>query len=59
MQQNSGTWRKSSYSGVENGCLEVRDDVMESVPVRDSKDPEGADLIIPNAAWQAFVNLVR
>jgi Domain of unknown function (DUF397) len=29
------------------------------VAVRDSKDPDGARLILPPAAWAAFVNRVK
>ncbi|SFD26184.1 DUF397 domain-containing protein [Streptomyces aidingensis] len=54
-----GLWRKSSYSGDNNGaCLEVRDDVSGAVPVRDSKMPHAAHLIFPDMAWQSFVNFV-
>ena len=36
------TWRKSSYSGVENGeCLEVADNAAGTIPIRDSKRPSG------------------
>jgi hypothetical protein len=54
------SWRKSSYSGENNGnCLEVRDGIPAVVPVRDSKNPHGPALSIPPAAWQAFVRHVR
>ncbi|SFD34826.1 DUF397 domain-containing protein [Streptomyces aidingensis] len=49
-------WRKSSYS--DNGgpsCLEVRDGIAGAVPVRDSKQPEGAQLRVPASAWAAFL----
>jgi hypothetical protein len=53
-------WRKSSYSGENNGnCLEVRDGVPGAVPVRDSKRPDAAHIIIGADAWQAFVKHVR
>ncbi|MEV0962387.1 DUF397 domain-containing protein [Streptomyces sp. NPDC049910] len=53
-------WRRSSHSGSNNGaCLEVRDDSPGAVPVRDSKAPDAAHLIIPAASWQAFVNLSK
>ncbi|WP_093840361.1 DUF397 domain-containing protein [Streptomyces aidingensis] len=53
-------WRKSSYSGADNGqCLEVRDDVPGAIPVRDSKRPHHAPLTIPHPAWQTFLTLVR
>ena len=49
-------WRKSSYSNGEGGdCVEVLDDVTGVVPVRDSKVTDGPVLIVPAAAWSAFV----
>ena len=54
------TWRKSSYSGGDNGdCVEVADGVPGVVPVRDSKDPQGPALLIPAEAWTAFVGAVK
>ncbi|WP_050988616.1 DUF397 domain-containing protein [Streptomyces xiaopingdaonensis] len=56
----ASSWRKSSYSGGSNGnCLEVDDARTTTVPVRDSKIPDGARLTFPAAAWSAFVNEVR
>lgn len=53
-------WRKSSYSGENNGnCLEVRDDVRGVVPVRDSKNPAGPTLTIESEAWHAFVERAK
>ncbi|MFE7553197.1 DUF397 domain-containing protein [Streptomyces gardneri] len=49
-------WRKSSYSNGDGGnCVEVLDDVPGVVPVRDSKNPTGPALLVPAAAWSAFV----
>lgn len=54
------TWRKSSYSGSENGqCVEVADGFPSLVPVRDSKDPHGPALIFGDAGWSAFVAAVK
>ncbi|GAB2887845.1 DUF397 domain-containing protein [Streptomyces mayteni] len=54
------TWRKSSYSNDEGGtCVEVADGHPRVVPVRDSKNPAGPALVVPAAAWQAFVADVR
>ncbi|MFE2888724.1 DUF397 domain-containing protein [Streptomyces sp. NPDC059272] len=55
------TWRKSSYSNQDGGeCLEVADNApARTVPVRDSKNPEGPALILPASAWSAFVVAVR
>ncbi|MEU4268268.1 DUF397 domain-containing protein [Streptomyces sp. NPDC026092] len=53
-------WRKSSHSDGNGGdCLEVLDDIPGVVPVRDSKNPAGPTLIVPAAAWAAFVAGVR
>ncbi|OEJ39633.1 DUF397 domain-containing protein [Streptomyces agglomeratus] len=50
------TWRKSTYSDGSGGdCLEVSDGHPHVVPVRDSKNPEGPALVVPAAAWSAFV----
>jgi hypothetical protein len=52
-------WRKSTYSGADNGaCLEVRDDAPGTVPVRDSKNPTGPALSIPAGAWATFLREV-
>lgn len=49
-------WRKSSYSGASGGdCLEVTDIHPGIVPVRDSKNPDGPQLLFRAAAWSAFV----
>ncbi|WP_411120750.1 DUF397 domain-containing protein [Streptomyces sp. x-19] len=53
-------WRKSSYSNMQGGdCLEVADGVPGLVPVRDSKDPGGPALLLPVAAWSAFVAAIK
>ncbi|MQS16774.1 DUF397 domain-containing protein [Streptomyces kaniharaensis] len=63
----AGAWRKSSYSGGSDGCVEVAGDpgaaglcgVGGVLPVRDSKDPGGPVLHFPSPAWRAFVAAVR
>ncbi|OKI14127.1 DUF397 domain-containing protein [Streptomyces sp. CB03911] len=49
------SWRKSSYSNGQGGCVEVADGYTDVTPVRDSKDPSGPALFFPTEAWQAFV----
>ncbi|MEU1861104.1 DUF397 domain-containing protein [Streptomyces gardneri] len=49
-------WFKSSYSNGDGGnCVEVSHDFDGVVPVRDSKNPTGPALLVPAAAWSAFV----
>nr|WP_223242404.1 DUF397 domain-containing protein [Streptomyces sp. CBMA123] len=55
----SAAWRKSSYSAQQGQCVEVAPGFPGLVPVRDSKDPQGATLAFPAEAWVAFVAAVR
>ncbi|WP_225803541.1 DUF397 domain-containing protein [Streptomyces sp. NK15101] len=53
---SNARWFKSSYSNGEGGnCVEVSYDFTGIVPVRDSKVADGPVLIVPAAAWAAFV----
>ncbi|MFF9429337.1 DUF397 domain-containing protein [Streptomyces sp. NPDC014746] len=54
---NNAHWFKSSYSNGDGGdCVEVTYDVTGIVPVRDSKVADGPVLVVPAAAWAAFVD---
>ncbi|MFG2022431.1 DUF397 domain-containing protein [Streptomyces sp. NPDC048825] len=57
---SNARWRKSSYSGGEDGesCVEVADGVPGIVPVRDSKVMDGPVLVIGAAAWTEFIAAV-
>jgi hypothetical protein len=56
---SNARWRKSSYSNGQDGdCVEVADGVPDVVPVRDSKAPGGAVLLIGAVAWTRFVGTV-
>ncbi|MFG3106130.1 DUF397 domain-containing protein [Streptomyces tendae] len=54
-------WRKSSYSGNEQGdaCVEVCDDFPGTVPVRDSKATTGPVLVMNATSWQPFIDGVK
>lgn len=48
-------WRKSSYSGGANDCLEVAE-LGERAAVRDSKDISRGPLLFSTAAMRALVS---
>lgn len=52
-------WRKSSYSG--NGgadCVEASS-AASNVYLRDSKDQDGARVMVTAAGWRAFVGRIQ
>ncbi|OZV81676.1 DUF397 domain-containing protein [Micromonospora echinospora] len=56
----SARWRKSSYSGDNNGaCVEVATNLFGLVGVRDSKDPAGPALAFSPAVWSTFVRATK
>ncbi|TNY36550.1 DUF397 domain-containing protein [Thermomonospora catenispora] len=52
------TWRKSTYSGGGNNCVEVAD-LGAVVAVRDSKNPDGPALTLHRSQWTAFVRALK
>lgn len=54
---SAATWIKSSHSGTNGGdCIEIAPDFPETVPVRDSKNPDGPVLLVTRYAWSVFVS---
>ncbi|VVJ20282.1 Uncharacterised protein [Amycolatopsis camponoti] len=51
------SWRKSSYSGGQSECVEVKLD--RSVGIRDTKAREQGHLTVTPAAWAAVVTALR
>ncbi|MBD0738531.1 DUF397 domain-containing protein [Streptomyces sp. CBMA29] len=52
-------FKKSSYSGAENNCLEVAATSDGGRTVRDSKDPGGPTLTFTPTEWSAFLTGTR
>jgi hypothetical protein len=46
-------WRKASYSGTGEACVEVAS--AGTVLIRDTTDQGGEMLSVPAAAWSAFI----
>ncbi len=60
MDVTRAQWRKSSYSSANGGnCVEVTQNRLRSVAVRDSKDPQGPALALTPDQWQAFTDQVK
>jgi hypothetical protein len=52
-------WRKSSYSGGEENCVEVAGHRPGAAAVRDSKDAGGPVLRFARGPWHAFTDKIK
>lgn len=51
-------WRKSSYSGDGNNCVEVAA-LPAHVGVRDSKDPDARPIAVSSTGWRDLVDSAK
>jgi hypothetical protein len=51
-------WRKSSFSGASNDCVEIAL-VETGAAVRDSKNPDGPRLRFAHVGWADFLTAAR
>jgi len=56
---SAAQWRKSSFSGANNNCVEVASNLPGIVAIRDSKNPEGPALAVTRTHWAAFMAAVK
>ncbi|MHB9859006.1 DUF397 domain-containing protein [Streptomyces sp. YIM S03343] len=52
-------WRKSSYSGSTNECVEIADLADGGRAVRDSKRPDDGFFCFTADEWQAFASSIK
>jgi hypothetical protein len=52
-------WKKSSYSGAHDNCVEVASLADGGRGVRDSKDPARAVIMFGGSEWATFLEGVR
>ena len=52
-------WHKNSYSSQSCNCVEVARNLPKLVAVRDSRQPDGAKLVVSQGTWRAFIKDVR
>ena len=52
-------WRKSSHSSQSGNCVEVARNLPGLVAVRDSKQPDGAKLVVSQQTWRVFLRGLR
>ncbi|GAA1959179.1 DUF397 domain-containing protein [Kitasatospora viridis] len=52
-------WLKSSYSNGQGTCVEIAPDVIDTIPLRDSKDPHGPALVFPAPSFTAFIAALK
>ena len=51
-------WRKSSFSGAGNDCVELAV-ASEGAAVRDSKNPEAGHISFVTTSWGTFLGAVK
>jgi hypothetical protein len=56
MDLSGAMWRKSTRSGSSGNCVEVADNLIGAVAVRDSKNPTGPALMFTPDEWAAFIS---
>jgi Domain of unknown function (DUF397) len=57
-QGRTGRWMKSSYSGGNGACVEVKSPAARTIAVRDSKNQLGPSIAFASDTWTAFVGAI-
>lgn len=60
MDLSTALWRKSTRSSDTGGqCVEVTTNLPGAVAIRDSKNPNGPELVFTAGEWREFVAAVK
>lgn len=51
-------WRKPTYSTAQGNCVEAAS-LPDAVAIRDSKNPDGPQLVVSPADWRSFTASVK
>jgi uncharacterized protein DUF397 len=51
-------WRKSTFSAGDGDCVEVAP-ASDAMLVRDSKNPQGPQLALPEIGWRGLLTSIR
>jgi hypothetical protein len=52
-------WRKSGRSGAQGNCVEIADNLVGIVAMRNSRFPEGPTLVFSRAEFADFLGSIR
>ncbi|MFJ8928262.1 DUF397 domain-containing protein [Streptomyces sp. NPDC102364] len=59
IEVGSAVWRKSTFSGASNGCVEHAELTSDRRAIRDTKHREFGAVVFESSAWHAFVSSVN
>jgi hypothetical protein len=55
----ASSWRKSSYSGGGNQCVEIAVRSGGKVAVRDTKNRDGGTHVFTSKVWASFIDALK